>query len=167
MSIGSDQGSGVLDLLDCLRHQIVHGAANLMIRLGDSSFVEILADLAENVVVAGFLDIGEDDLAGIGFGVGPGLAELFGGPQAERLVAARRNKALGLWAAEKLGKAGADAEAYASQVVLADIEEAGDHDVFRKIRKDFDEAGVAQSDHQIRRTMDDLMAQAIEQIKNT
>jgi hypothetical protein len=82
-------------------------------------------------------------------------------------AAARRNKALGLWAAEKLGKAGADAEAYASQVVLADIEEAGDHDVFRKIRKDFDEAGVAQSDHQIRRTMDDLMAQAIEQIKNT
>jgi hypothetical protein len=80
---------------------------------------------------------------------------------------ARRNKLLGLWAAEKLGKAGADAEAYASQVVLADIEEAGDHDVFRKIRKDFDEAGVDQSDHQIRRTMDDLMAQAIEQIKNT
>ncbi|TIU87260.1 MAG: DUF1476 domain-containing protein, partial [Mesorhizobium sp.] len=79
----------------------------------------------------------------------------------------RRNKALGLWAAEKLGKDGADAEAYAKQVVLADIEEAGDHDVFRKIRKDFDEAGVVQSDHQIRRTMDDLMAQAIEQIKNT
>ncbi|TIU18929.1 MAG: DUF1476 family protein [Mesorhizobium sp.] len=69
--------------------------------------------------------------------------------------------------AEKLGKDGADAEAYAKQVVLADIEEAGDHDVFRKIRKDFDEAGVVQSDHQIRRTMDDLMAQAIEQIKNT
>jgi hypothetical protein len=82
-------------------------------------------------------------------------------------ASARRNKALGLWAAEKLGKAGADAEAYAKQVVLADIEEAGDHDVFRKIRKDFDEAGVAQSDHQIRRTMDDLMAQAIEEIKNT
>jgi hypothetical protein len=82
-------------------------------------------------------------------------------------ASARRNKALGLWAAEKLGKTGADAESYARQVVLADIEEAGDHDVFRKIRKDFDEAGVTQSDHQIRRTMDDLMAQAIEQIKNT
>ncbi|TGQ47974.1 MULTISPECIES: DUF1476 domain-containing protein [unclassified Mesorhizobium] len=82
-------------------------------------------------------------------------------------AAARRNRALGLWAAEKLGKAGADAEAYAKQVVVSDIEEAGDHDVFRKIRKDFDEAGVAQSDHQIRRTMDELMAQAIEQIKNT
>ncbi|AZO68748.1 MAG: DUF1476 domain-containing protein [Mesorhizobium sp.] len=82
-------------------------------------------------------------------------------------ASARRNKALGLWAAEKLGKSGPDAEAYAKQVVVADIEEAGDHDVFRKIRKDFDEAGVDQSDHQIRRTMDDLMAQAIEQIKNT
>ena len=80
-------------------------------------------------------------------------------------AAARRNKALGLWAAEKLGKSGADAEAYAKQVVVADIEEAGDHDVFRKIRKDFDDAGVNQSDHQIRRTMDELMEQAIAQIK--
>ncbi|OQM76632.1 DUF1476 domain-containing protein [Manganibacter manganicus] len=78
---------------------------------------------------------------------------------------ARRNKALGLWAAEKLGKAGADAEAYAREVVVADIEEAGDHDVFRKIRKDFDAAGVEQSDHQIRRTMDELMAKAIEQAR--
>lgn len=82
-------------------------------------------------------------------------------------AAARRNKALGLWAAEKLGKSGVEAEAYAKEVVVADIEEAGDHDVFRKIRKDFDAAGVAQSDHQIRRTMDELMAQAIEDIKNT
>ncbi|MCV3209773.1 DUF1476 domain-containing protein [Mesorhizobium sp. YC-39] len=82
-------------------------------------------------------------------------------------ASARRNRALGMWAAEKLGKSGADAEAYAKQVVVADIEEAGDHDVFRKIRKDFDEGGVDQSDHQIRRTMDELMAQAIEQIKNT
>ena len=82
-------------------------------------------------------------------------------------AAARRNKALGLWAAEKLGKSGAEAEAYAKEVVVADIEEAGDHDVFRKIRKDFDAAGVAQSAPQIRRTMDELMAQAIEDIKNT
>lgn len=82
-------------------------------------------------------------------------------------AAARRNKALGLWAAEKLGKSGADAEAYAREVVVSDIEEAGDHDVFRKVRRDFDAAGVAQSDHQIRRTMDELMAEAIEQIKNS
>ena len=79
----------------------------------------------------------------------------------------RRNKTLGLWAAEKLGKAGEDAEAYAKEVVNSDFEEAGDHDVLRKIRKDFDAAGVEQSDHQIRRTMDELMALAIEQIKNS
>lgn len=51
---------------------------------------------------------------------------------------ARRNKLLGLWAAEKLGKSGEDAEAYAKTVVIADFEEAGDEDVFRKIRKDLD-----------------------------
>ena len=78
---------------------------------------------------------------------------------------ARRNKLLGLWAAEKLGKSGADAEAYATEVVVADIEEAGDHDVFRKIRRDFDAAGVDQSDHQIRRTMDELLATAAAQVK--
>ncbi len=79
---------------------------------------------------------------------------------------ARRNKLLGLWAAEKLGKSGADAEAYAKEVINSDFEEAGDHDVFRKVRKDFDAAGVAQSDHQIRRTMEELMAAAVEQIRN-
>jgi hypothetical protein len=78
---------------------------------------------------------------------------------------ARRNKLLGLWAAEKLGKSGADADAYAKEVVMADFEEAGDNDVFKKIRKDFDAKGVDQSDHQIRRTMDELMAAAIAQIK--
>ena len=78
---------------------------------------------------------------------------------------ARRNKLLGLWAAEKLGKAGADADAYAKEVIKADLEEAGDADVFRKLRKDFDAAGVAQSDHQIRRTMDELMATAIAEIR--
>ena len=80
-------------------------------------------------------------------------------------AAARRNKLLGLWAAEKLGLAGAEAEAYAKSVVMADFEEAGDDDVFRKIRADLDARSVDQSDHQIRRTMDELMAQAIEQIK--
>ena len=80
-------------------------------------------------------------------------------------AAARRNKLLGMWAAEKLGKSGAAADAYAKEVVIADFEEAGDDDVFRKVRKDFDAAGVAQSDHQIRRTMDELMAKAIESIK--
>ena len=78
---------------------------------------------------------------------------------------ARRNKLLGLWAAEKLGITGTAADAYAKEVVVADLEAAGDNDVFQKIRKDFDAKGVAQSDHQIRRTMDELMARAVEQIK--
>ena len=78
---------------------------------------------------------------------------------------ARRNKLLGLWAAEKMGLTGPAADAYAKEVVMADFEEAGDDDVFRKVRKDFDAKGVAQSDQQIRQTMDALMAQAIEQIK--
>jgi hypothetical protein len=78
---------------------------------------------------------------------------------------ARRNKLLGMWAAEKLGKSGADAEAYAKSVVMADFEEVGDDDVFRKVRADFDAQGVDQSDHQIRRTMDELLHTAIEAIK--
>jgi hypothetical protein len=78
---------------------------------------------------------------------------------------ARRNKLLGLWAAEKLGKSGEAADAYAREVVSADFEEAGDDDVFRKVRKDFDAAGVQLSDHQIRRTMDELMPTAVEQVR--
>ncbi len=78
---------------------------------------------------------------------------------------ARRNKLLGLWAAEKLGKSGEDAQEYAKSVVAADFEEAGEEDVFRKIRGDFDAAGVAESDHQIRRTMTELMATAVQQIE--
>jgi len=77
----------------------------------------------------------------------------------------RRNKLLGLWAAEKMGLSGTNADAYAKEVVVADFEEAGDDDVFRKIRKDFDAKGVAQSDQDIRKTMTDLMAHAVEQIK--
>jgi hypothetical protein len=78
---------------------------------------------------------------------------------------ARRNRLLGLWAAEKLGKTGADAEAYAREVVRSDMQEAGEEDVFRKIRQDFDAAGVTQSDHQIRRTMEELLVEAATQIE--
>jgi hypothetical protein len=78
---------------------------------------------------------------------------------------ARRNRLLGMWAAEKLGLSGEEALAYAKEVVMADFEEAGDDDVFRKVRKDFDAKGVVQSDHQIRRTMDELMEKAIAEIR--
>jgi hypothetical protein len=78
---------------------------------------------------------------------------------------ARRNKLLGHWAAEKLGLSGAEADAYAKSVVMADFEEPGDHDVLRKIRKDFDAKSVEQSDHQISRVMSELMAKAVTDIK--
>ena len=78
---------------------------------------------------------------------------------------ARRNKLFGLWAAEKLGLTGPAADAYAKEVVIADFEEAGDDDVFRKVRKDFDAKAVPQSDQQIRKVMTDLMEQAVAQIK--
>ena len=79
---------------------------------------------------------------------------------------ARRNKLLGLWAAEKMGLSGADAETYAKTVVVADFQEAGDDDVYRKIKGDLDEKGIEQSEHQIRRTMHELMATAIQQVKD-
>ncbi|AMN43222.1 DUF1476 domain-containing protein [Rhodoplanes sp. Z2-YC6860] len=78
---------------------------------------------------------------------------------------ARRNKLLGAWAATQMGLSGADADAYAKEVVMADFEEAGDEDVFRKVRKDFDAKGVKQTDQQIRTTMTTLMAEAITLIK--
>jgi hypothetical protein len=78
----------------------------------------------------------------------------------------RRNKQLGLWAAGLLGKTGADADAYATEVIVADFVEAGEEDVFRKVRQDFDAAGVAQSDHEIHRQMDELLAKAVEQVKS-
>jgi hypothetical protein len=78
---------------------------------------------------------------------------------------ARRDKLLGLWAAEKMGLSGAEAEAYAKSVVVEDLKEPGHEDVFRKIRADFDAKNVQQSDHQIRRHMDELMSVALEQIR--
>ena len=79
---------------------------------------------------------------------------------------ARRAKLIGLWVAEQVGKTGADADAYAKTVVMADFEEAGDDDVFRKLRADLNAAGKSDvSDHVIRRTMEELLATAIEQVK--
>jgi hypothetical protein len=78
---------------------------------------------------------------------------------------ARRNKLLGLWAAEKLGVTGDAANVYAKEVVMADFEESGEEDVFKKVRTDFDAKGIAQSDQDIRRAMVDLMEKAIAEIK--
>jgi hypothetical protein len=78
---------------------------------------------------------------------------------------ARRNNMLGLWAAEQLGLSGEEAQAYAKEVIKADLEIPGDDDVFRKMRRDFDAKGVQKSDHQIRSKMLDLMGAAISQIE--
>jgi hypothetical protein len=72
---------------------------------------------------------------------------------------------LGKWAAERLGLSGAEAEAYAKEVVMADFEEAGDNDVFRKIRADFDAKNVKLSDEDIRQQMHALLAQAVAEVK--
>jgi hypothetical protein len=76
---------------------------------------------------------------------------------------ARRNKLLGLWAAEQLGKSADDAAAYAKEVVAADFEEAGDADVLRKVLADL--AGKGVTEQQIRAKMDQLMAEAVAQVK--
>lgn len=76
---------------------------------------------------------------------------------------ARRNKLLGLWAAEKLGKSGADADAYAKEVVVADFEEAGDDDVLRKVVSDLASTGV--TEQQVREKMLELLAEAVKQVQ--
>jgi hypothetical protein len=78
---------------------------------------------------------------------------------------ARRNKLLGLWAAGLLGKTGADADAYAKEVVLADFEESGDNDVFRKVVNDLAPKGVGEAE--IRAQMGTLLAQAVDAIKKS
>lgn len=78
---------------------------------------------------------------------------------------ARRNRLLGLWAAEKLGMTGDAATAYAKEVVAADFEEAGDTDVLRKVTGDFANKGVAISEADVRAQMSELMAVAAAQVK--
>ena len=78
---------------------------------------------------------------------------------------ARRNRLLGLWAAEKLGIAGDAAAAYAKEVVASDFEEAGDADVLRKVLADLTAKGIAITEPELRVKMDELMATAILQVK--
>lgn len=80
-------------------------------------------------------------------------------------VEARRDKLVGAWAAEKLGLTGAEAEEYAKEVVRADLEEAGDEDVFRKLRADLDTAREKVTDQEIRTKMSECLEQAMNQVK--
>ena len=78
---------------------------------------------------------------------------------------ARRNKLLAEWAAEKLGLSGAEVEDYIRAVVRADLAEAGDQDVFRKVRGDFDAKGVQMSDQELRNKMQEFLAEAVKQVE--
>ena len=78
---------------------------------------------------------------------------------------ARRNKLLALWAAEKLGKSEAETTLYVDALVAAEVSADASEKIFAKVKQDFLERGVDQSDHQIRRTMEELLARATEEIK--
>jgi len=71
-------------------------------------------------------------------------------------LTARRNRLFGEWVAERLGKSGEAAKAYATEVVLADFEEIGDDDVLRKVRQDLGAAGLAVTDAELRAKLDEL-----------
>ena|ERR1700755_2604277 len=85
--------------------------------------------------------------------------------EAEFKAQARRAKLVGLWTAGLIGLTGAAAEDYAKSVVIADMEEAGVEDLFRKLRADLDMHAVKLSDHQIRAKMDECLAEARAQIR--
>jgi Uncharacterized conserved protein len=78
---------------------------------------------------------------------------------------ARRNRLVGLWAAQRLGKSGADADAYASTVVIADFEESGDEDVVSKVVSDLQAAGVPSDQVEVQRVLEEFMIRAIDEIK--
>ncbi|MBG0809334.1 DUF1476 domain-containing protein [Methylosinus sp. H3A] len=80
---------------------------------------------------------------------------------------ARRNRLFGLWAAEKLGKTGPEAEAYAEALVAAEASANADELVFSRVKDDFAAAGVDQSDHQIRRTLDELLDKARAEVQQS
>ena len=80
-------------------------------------------------------------------------------------VEARRNKLVGLWAAGKLALEGQAADDYAKSVIMADLEEPGDEDVFRKLRGDLDGAMSAISDDEIREKMTHFLTVAKDQIR--
>ena len=79
---------------------------------------------------------------------------------------ARRNKLLGLWAAEQMGITGDDADAYAKEVVVADFDRPGDNDVLEKVLKDLTSKGIDVTGHRVRKEMDRLMEIAREQVRS-
>ena len=78
---------------------------------------------------------------------------------------ARRNRDIGLWAARQLGKSGAEADLYATEILMRSIEKGGSEAVIARLRQDLSAHGVAVSDHQIERRMAELLAAAVEHLK--
>ena len=78
---------------------------------------------------------------------------------------ARRNRLLGVWAAEKMGLSESEGEAYAKEVVKSDFAEPGDDDVLQKVLADLQGKGVEMSDRLLRKHMDELMEVAVEQVQ--
>lgn len=79
-------------------------------------------------------------------------------------VEARRNKLLGLWAAELMDISGADADVYAKEVISSDFDEPGDEDVLRKVLADLEAKSVDINAHRLRHKMDELTATAKQQV---
>lgn len=80
---------------------------------------------------------------------------------------ARRNRELGLWAAERLGLAGDEAEAYASRLLAVAIEKGGDGAVAAKLGEDLNRHGLHVTEHQIHRRMDELLAESVDYVKRS
>ena len=78
----------------------------------------------------------------------------------------RRNRLLGVWAAEQMGLGESEAAAYAKDVVKSDFEEPGDDDVLRKVLADLQGKGVETSERQLRKRMDELMNVAVAQVQS-
>jgi len=99
---------------------------------------------------------------------GAGLEGLFFHNEELRFKAeARRNRMIGLWAADKLGKSSDDAEAYVKEVIIADFEEAGDNDVVRKIMGDFKAANITVSEKELRKKMIHFFEEALAHIRDS
>ncbi|MEE8258849.1 MAG: DUF1476 domain-containing protein [Sphingomonadales bacterium] len=77
---------------------------------------------------------------------------------------AKRNKLLGLWAADLMGLSGVEAQDYAKEVIKADFVEPGEEDVYRKVKGDLDAKGLDISEHRVRNAMAVLMEEAMNQI---
>jgi hypothetical protein len=77
---------------------------------------------------------------------------------------ARRNKLLGMWAAEQFGLTGAAAESYAHELLSLEVRGGRDEDIAKKLHEDFAGRGMVISDHAISRKMEEVLAQAAEQV---